>query len=157
MTIVQFSSTFIAIHIAPNYTKRNIMDQQTEVYLRTRPSTNCGSVIQIQGDAVKVDKDEYPFNKIYGPLTTQADIDDSSIREFVESSTSFTAIAYGCSGSGKSFTMVGDAKQPGMIPRALQNIFSCYNVSSEPIIKPFGESYAVLNNDQISEEKRKRE
>lgn len=148
----QFNQKYIVIHIS------GTMEQTTQVYLRLRPSKTSQSTFKIDGNSITVKKEQkYDFTHIFEPTATQAEIYEASVRKYVESSNSFTAMSCGASGAGKSYTMIGDSKSPGIIPRALDNIFGVHNVSKEPIIKPFEDSIVILNDDAVKVEKSKRE
>ena len=44
-------------------------------------------------------------------------------------------MAYGQTGAGKSYTMMGTPKQPGLIPQIAQNIFECFEKAKSDSIK----------------------
>ncbi|XP_018575548.1 kinesin-like protein subito [Anoplophora glabripennis] len=68
----------------------------------------------------------YSFTKIFNPQIKQIEIFNSIVRAkmlgFINGRNS-TLLAYGASGSGKTFTIVGTAEEPGVIPRALEYVF----------------------------------
>ncbi|KOB71101.1 Kinesin-like protein 6 [Operophtera brumata] len=49
---------------------------------------------------------------------------------------SFTLLAYGASGSGKTYTLMGTVNSPGLIPRSLEYVFKLVYASHQPIYKP---------------------
>ncbi|GAV03422.1 hypothetical protein RvY_13848 [Ramazzottius varieornatus] len=81
---------------------------------------------------VKTDKAEkgekvYTFDGVYGSESTQEDVFNGSIRSLVDAALqgfNSTIFAYGQTGTGKTFTMQGSSKDPGIIPRSMQQIFS---------------------------------
>ncbi|CAH1993418.1 unnamed protein product [Acanthoscelides obtectus] len=82
----------------------------------------------------------YTFTKIFGPEDRQVDVFNYMVKPKVlrfingQNSTLFT---YGVSGSGKTFTIVGTADEPGIIPRALEYIFrTIKGVGFKDDIKP---------------------
>ena len=73
-----------------------------------------------------VDDKIYTFDKIFPEESTQEDI-YGSVSSLVKATVrgyNTTIFAYGCTGSGKSFTMTGNGSAPGIIPRAISEIFS---------------------------------
>lgn len=73
-----------------------------------------------------VDDKIYTFDKIFPEPSTQEDIyrSVSSLVKATVRGYNTTIFAYGCTGSGKSFTMTGNSSAPGIIPRAISEIFS---------------------------------
>ena len=73
-----------------------------------------------------VDDKIFSFDKIFPEECTQEDI-YSSVSAHVKATVSgynTTIFAYGSTGSGKSYTMTGNSTAPGIIPRAISEIFS---------------------------------
>ncbi|VEN61455.1 unnamed protein product, partial [Callosobruchus maculatus] len=68
----------------------------------------------------------FTFTKIFGAETRQVDVFNYMVKpkvlRFINGHNS-TLFTYGVSGSGKTFTIVGTADEPGIIPRALEYIF----------------------------------
>lgn len=64
-----------------------------------------------------------------------------------------TILCYGTSGSGKTFTILGD-KLPGLVPRAIIQIFSehCNNISADPCVKVDRNDIILIQDMQIEEE-----
>ena len=107
----------------------------------TRPDGTLSCVSIIDGNTVRlvqpegygsrksvsaVDDKHYTFSKVFGENSNQEDIYDhvsSHVRATVNGYNS-TIFAYGSTGSGKSYTMTGNSSDPGIIPRAISEIFS---------------------------------
>ena len=73
-----------------------------------------------------VDDKLYSFDKIFPEEAAQEDI-YKSVSSMVKATVrgyNTTIFAYGCTGSGKSFTMTGNGAAPGVIPRAISEIFT---------------------------------
>jgi hypothetical protein len=88
-----------------------------------------------------VDDKMYTFDRIF-PATTSLNPEDlvrqqdeiyqqvsTHVRAAVSGYNS-TIFAYGSTGSGKSYTMTGNSQQPGIIPRAISEIFSLIESST---------------------------
>eukprot|EP00040_Diaphanoeca_grandis_P024204 m.132813 g.132813 ORF g.132813 m.132813 type:complete len:788 (-) comp29632_c0_seq3:90-2453(-) len=129
-----------------------------KVVVRCRPlnskevSNNCEKCVDIDPHAgsIKVTKPEsssepkkYTFDHIYDANCKQADIYDESVHPIVEDvirGFNGTVFAYGQTGTGKTWTMEGDRKNPeqrGVIPRAFQHIFDQIGKAKE------GQQYLV--------------
>ena len=96
----------------------------------------------------------FSFDKIYDGSSSQSDI-YKSVSDNVAACTrgyNTTIFAYGCTGSGKSYTMAGTDTQPGIIPRALEQIFSIIETrtSEDPDIFFYVRmSYVELYNNNL--------
>jgi len=69
---------------------------------------------------------EYQFDAVFGPNSTQADVYDSTTKDIVQQTlhgVNCTVFAYGATGAGKTHTMLGSDSDPGIIPRAMIDIF----------------------------------
>lgn len=116
------------------------------VYLRIKPNSaktnkEIYRVVGLKTLHVKkgenVDK-KYSFTRIFDSESTQADLFCQSVRWQViyfllgESSTILT---YGASNSGKTYTLYGSTDSPGIIPRAIEFLFSSINCTLAPWYK----------------------
>ncbi|KAG2451808.1 hypothetical protein HYH02_003584 [Chlamydomonas schloesseri] len=71
-------------------------------------------------------KHQFAFDRVFSPGTSQDMVFDE-ISELVQSALDGHKVcifAYGQTGSGKTYTMLGSRDQPGVIPRAMQQIFT---------------------------------
>ncbi|XP_066152234.1 kinesin-like protein subito isoform X1 [Euwallacea fornicatus] len=97
---------------------------------------------------------QFTFSHIFQADSTQSDIFDSTIKEKVLgfiNGLPCTLLAYGVSGAGKTFTMIGSAEQPGIIPRSLDYLFRTLSnhINKIPIVKPeANRKFQVLNTYQ---------
>jgi len=69
---------------------------------------------------------DYQFDRVFGPDTTQEEIYKATTQEIVFETLkgkNCTVFAYGSTGAGKTFTMLGTDSDPGIIPRSLVDIF----------------------------------
>jgi len=74
----------------------------------------------------------YTFNRVFGPESAQKNLYETSVKpaaNAVLQGFNATIFAYGQTGTGKTYTMMGDERDPfnpnsaGMIPRAIEQIF----------------------------------
>ncbi|CAL9780923.1 unnamed protein product [Musa acuminata subsp. burmannicoides] len=69
----------------------------------------------------------YAFDRVFGPSTTTQVVYDVSAQPIVKAAMegiNGTVFAYGVTSSGKTHTMHGDPKTPGIIPLAIKDVFS---------------------------------
>ncbi|THU69110.1 hypothetical protein C4D60_Mb08t10970 [Musa balbisiana] len=69
----------------------------------------------------------FAFDRVFGPSTTTQVVYDVTARPVVKASMegiNGTVFAYGVTSSGKTHTMHGDPKSPGIIPLAIKDVFS---------------------------------
>ncbi|XP_068779331.1 kinesin-like protein KIF22 isoform X2 [Struthio camelus] len=68
---------------------------------------------------------EYRFDAVYGPGASQSDVYLGSVRPLLPHlarGRNVSVLAYGPSASGKTYTMLGTAEEPGVIPRAMRDL-----------------------------------
>lgn len=129
------------------------------VYLRIKPNSaktnkEIYTVVGLKTLHVKkgenVDK-KYTFTRIFDSESTQADLFCQSVRCQViyfllgESSTILT---YGASNSGKTYTLYGSTDSPGVIPRAIEFLFSTINCTLAPWYKISDDNRIVCLDEQ---------
>ncbi|KAH7287488.1 hypothetical protein KP509_32G058200 [Ceratopteris richardii] len=69
----------------------------------------------------------YAFDRVFGPATTTRHVYDVAAQHVVAGAmegVNGTVFAYGVTSSGKTHTMHGDQKSPGIIPLAVKDVFS---------------------------------
>ncbi|GLV32118.1 subito [Carabus blaptoides fortunei] len=131
--------------------------EHLQVYLRLKPCDHLNEIYDIENnvlvcrvprgsqfmrniqDGNKV-KRQYSFTKIYGPDTNQVELFNDCIKhrmlDFLNGKNG-NIFTYGTSGSGKTYTILGTATNPGIIPRALEYMFRTLPPIDEvPILKP---------------------
>lgn len=105
---------------------------------------------------------KYNFTKIFEPKTTQAEIFSELVKpkllKFINGQNS-TLLTYGVSSSGKTYTIVGTAEMPGLLPRSLEYIFSSLpDIKEAPIYKPVPYGKIIrLTEDEIIKERQFKE
>lgn len=114
---------------------------------------------------IKKEKDakEFVFDYVFGMDTRQENIYETCAYSLVENGLegyNGTVFAYGQTGAGKTFTMVGDYKDPeikGIIPRAFDHIISAIHTSEERQYVIRASFIEIYNEDVLDllEEKKK--
>eukprot|EP00698_Gefionella_okellyi_P002835 TRINITY_DN12707_c0_g1_i1.p1 TRINITY_DN12707_c0_g1~~TRINITY_DN12707_c0_g1_i1.p1 ORF type:complete len:889 (+),score=219.47 TRINITY_DN12707_c0_g1_i1:46-2712(+) len=95
---------------------------------------------------------QFNFDNVFPPATTQQEVYDY-VQPFVQSALSgfnATILAYGQTGAGKTYTMMGDLGQMGVIPRAVSTLFdTMHSDSSTDKLYHVKMSYVELYNDKF--------
>ena len=98
----------------------------------------------------------FTFDRVFDMSCQQADIFDFSIRNTVEdimNGYNGTVFAYGQTGAGKSYTMMGDmtdSNKKGVIPRIAEQIFDAILVNGNPQIEyTVGISYLEIYMEKL--------
>ncbi|XP_008436546.1 kinesin-like protein KIF20A [Poecilia reticulata] len=70
---------------------------------------------------------KFSFSKVFGPQTTQGELFEDAVRsqvfDFLEGENALI-FSYGVTNAGKTFTIQGTPKHPGILPRVLDAVFS---------------------------------
>ncbi|EFA08129.2 kinesin-like protein KIF19 [Tribolium castaneum] len=93
---------------------------------------------------------QYSFDVVFGENSTQEEVykvTTSSLVQDVLNGYNATVFAYGPTGAGKTHTMVGDSSQPGIMVRALNDIFEAVKEKQDQYSVSM--SYLELYNEQI--------
>lgn len=76
----------------------------------------------------------YAFDRVFGPPTTTRRVYDTAAQQVVSGAMSGingTVFAYGVTSSGKTHTMHGEQRSPGIIPLAVKDVFSIIQETPE--------------------------
>jgi len=131
-TSVQVATVPVAPVAAPAESSK------VQVCLRVKPSDSKVETIKVLDDT-KVratpppgapptfKTTEFSFSKVFGPEATQQEVFElvaaPLISGLLESGKDGLIFAYGVTNSGKTFTVEGNQKNPGIIPQTLERIF----------------------------------
>ncbi|XP_064551694.1 kinesin-like protein subito [Drosophila montana] len=146
-------------------TDNSELETGPQVFLRLRPVespsklygiSDCGNVLITSAAATEnssnnVNRMEkhYSFTTIFDSLVGQRDVYDKCVGPRISEEECVTIMAYGTSGSGKTYTLLGDNVRAGVIPRALENIFTMYNkqLYTTPKLKLINARMIILEDD----------
>ncbi|CAK9198574.1 unnamed protein product [Sphagnum troendelagicum] len=111
----------------------------------------------------------YAFDRVFGPATTTRGVYDVAAQHVVSGAmqgVNGTVFAYGVTSSGKTHTMHGDQKSPGIIPLAIKDLFSIiqetpsrefllrvsyleiYNEVINDLLNPIGQNLRIREDGQ---------
>uniref|UniRef100_A0A087XIH7 Kinesin-like protein n=1 Tax=Poecilia formosa TaxID=48698 RepID=A0A087XIH7_POEFO len=97
---------------------------------------------------------KYHFSIFYGEQTTQQEVFLSSVKPILPhilNGQNASVFAYGPTGAGKTHTMLGTAEQPGVIPRAVREVFNLVSAKDEDEGWDYsiGMSYLEIYNEKV--------
>lgn len=99
------------------------------------------------------------FTAIFRHESSQPEVYGKCVQQTIQSQENLTVLTYGTSNSGKTFTLMGEEKEPGIIPRAIEQTFSRYkkNISSTPTLKIVKGEWSILDDEAVEAESKNRE
>ncbi|KAM6897893.1 kinesin-like protein KIF22 [Xenentodon cancila] len=95
---------------------------------------------------------KYRFDVYHGEQTTQQEVFLSSVKPILPHvlvGQNASVFAYGPTGAGKTHTMLGTAEQPGVIPRAVREVFSLVHDEDEGWDYSISMSYLEIYNEKV--------
>lgn len=75
----------------------------------------------------------YTYDRVFGQSSTNAEVYDRCARRVVQAALrgyNGTVFAYGQTGSGKTHSMLGQGRDPGIVPRAVHDVFKYIEAAS---------------------------
>ena len=123
--------------------------------LRARPNlalARRGGIDYLRLDKTK-DK-AYRFDHAFGPEQTTEELYNTTVRRVVDAvMTGFhgSCFAYGATGSGKTYTMTGDAEHPGIMPRAISDLFALSTTKHDDYKWRFSLVYVEIYNERVKD------
>lgn len=108
-----------------------------------------------QDDILRVNRSrekQYIFDCAFGQNSNQADVYKEVAKPLIEnviSGYNATVFAYGATGAGKTFTMLGTDSEPGIMARALNDLFFAMDKTKEDMKYKVSMSYFEIYNEMI--------
>ncbi|XP_037610514.1 kinesin-like protein KIF22 [Sebastes umbrosus] len=99
---------------------------------------------------------KYHFDAFHGEQTTQQEVFRSSVKPtlpHILNGQNASVFAYGPTGAGKTHTMMGSSDQPGVIPRAVREVFKLVKAKGEEEGWDYsiGMSYLEIYNEKVKD------
>ncbi|XP_032900452.1 kinesin-like protein KIF19 isoform X1 [Amblyraja radiata] len=94
----------------------------------------------------------YLFDVAFNYSATQDDVYRSTTKDLIEgviSGYNATVFAYGPTGAGKTYTMLGTDSEPGIYVRTLNDLFKCIEETSDDMEYTVSMSYLEIYNEMI--------
>ncbi|XP_065094667.1 kinesin-like protein subito isoform X2 [Ochlerotatus camptorhynchus] len=103
---------------------------------------------------------QYTFSEIFDEEVSQADVYDRCIKPSIRNVSGergATFLTYGTSGSGKTYTLLGNNASPGIVPRAIEQVYVEYanNISTNPSLKIDKTAVSFLDDESVYRELKK--
>ncbi|XP_063156611.1 kinesin-like protein KIF18B [Candoia aspera] len=135
---------------------------------------NCQSTVQVLSDSMLVfDPEEsdllglqvhepvyrkkgknmvFVFDQVFGKRATQAEVFENTTKEVLDgmlNGHNCSVFAYGATGAGKTYTMLGSEKEPGIMYLTMEELFKKIEVRKEKKLCEVFISYQEVYNEQI--------
>nr|XP_029722364.1 kinesin-like protein subito isoform X1 [Aedes albopictus] len=162
------SSSPIAAESAPQESAKD--NDTVRVCLRLRPhlrSNPYKAAFRIHENSLlakNVDDNsterQYTFSEIFDDTVSQAEVYDRCIKPAmrnISGERGATFLTYGTSGSGKTYTLLGNHTNPGIVPRAIEQVFmeNANSISPHPGLKVDKNAVSFLDDDSVCRELKK--
>lgn len=100
---------------------------------------------------------QYTFSDIFNDSVSQAQVYESCIKTAISNITGdrgATFLTYGTSGSGKTYTLLGSNNSPGIVPRAIEQVFveNSKLISPQPNLKIDKTTIQTLDDESVRDE-----
>ncbi|KAJ3025598.1 UNVERIFIED_CONTAM: Kinesin-like protein kif19 [Siphonaria sp. JEL0065] len=128
------SSILVALRIRPLTTKESKESTATNANASVVKPTSktCLSVTDLSDaqDVLRQDRPRektYEFDNVFSETASQVNVFEGTTKglvDFVLQGFNTTVFAYGATGAGKTYTMLGTHEQPGVMPQTLDHLFS---------------------------------
>uniref|UniRef100_A0A158PH03 Kinesin-like protein n=1 Tax=Angiostrongylus costaricensis TaxID=334426 RepID=A0A158PH03_ANGCS len=96
---------------------------------------------------------QFSFDAAFGPNSTQMDIHDATTASLINSllaGYNATVFAYGATGSGKTFTMIGTKERPGLMSLLTQSLYQKISLDDYQVQLSYLEIYNEIIRDLLS-------
>ncbi|KAH9674018.1 kinesin-like protein KIN-7K [Citrus sinensis] len=144
------------------YTENPSSKENVTVTVRFRPLSpreiRQGEEIAWYADGETILRNEdnpsiaYAYDRVFGPTTTTRHVYDIAAQHVVSGAMdgiNGTIFAYGVTSSGKTHTMHGDQRSPGIIPLAVKDAFSIIQEVVNDLLNPAGQNLRIREDSQI--------
>ncbi|ETE73804.1 Kinesin-like protein KIF18B, partial [Ophiophagus hannah] len=105
------------------------------------------SVSQKKGKNMK-----FIFDRVFGEMATQAEVFENTTKEILNgvlNGHNCSVFAYGATGAGKTYTMLGSEKEPGIMYLTMKELYKKIEVKKEEKFCEVFISYQEVYNEQI--------
>ncbi|KAH9737636.1 kinesin-like protein KIN-7K [Citrus sinensis] len=143
------------------YTENPSSKENVTVTVRFRPLSpreiRQGEEIAWYADGETILRNEdnpsiaYAYDRVFGPTTTTRHVYDIAAQHVVSGAMdgiNGTIFAYGVTSSGKTHTMHGDQRSPGIIPLAVKDAFSIIQEVVNDLLNPAGQNLRIREDSQ---------
>ncbi|GMT35135.1 hypothetical protein PFISCL1PPCAC_26432, partial [Pristionchus fissidentatus] len=96
---------------------------------------------------------QFAFDAAFGPNSTQEDVHEATTAHLIESVVqgyNATIFAYGATGSGKTFTMIGSKEQPGLMSLLTRSLYDKIDLDEYTVQLSYLEVYNEVIRDLLN-------
>ncbi|GMT07706.1 hypothetical protein PENTCL1PPCAC_29880 [Pristionchus entomophagus] len=96
---------------------------------------------------------QFGFDAAFGPNSTQEDVHEATTAHLIESVVqgyNATIFAYGATGSGKTFTMIGTKEQPGLMSLLTRSLYDKIDEETDTVQLSYLEVYNEVIRDLLN-------
>ncbi|KAF7390834.1 hypothetical protein HZH66_009314 [Vespula vulgaris] len=146
----------VYLRLKPFPRKVKLLPQQEEAYKVINSTTLATKLPCLENNSSfarsktsEITSRTYTFTQTFGPEITQLELFDQAIKQQMFdflAGQSCNVMTYGTTNSGKSYTLQGTITSPGIIPRALEFVFSIITPKPIPSYKPVHHCDAIFLN-----------
>lgn len=161
------TNTIIESHqkTSRQYRSKKEKNDNIRVFVRTHPSSDSPGAITCEGKTIKILKPgdgksvfksqhpksyEYEFDAVFGENSTQDEVYTNTCKDLIPrlfEGNNVTVFAYGSTGTGKTFTIMGDDSNTGIIQLSISDLFAARQSYDKELVIKF--SYIEVYNENI--------
>jgi hypothetical protein len=150
-----------------NMSKKCTKEETVKTFCRMRQSEKMTDAYKIFNDNTKLTIDDknsniksFIFTKIFAPISDQNEIFQTIciplIDDMINLQKSGLIFTFGLTNSGKTYTIVGDTSNPGILPLTMKYVFDIVNTQNINIYCNYIEIYNEDVYDLLSENGKKK-
>ena len=123
----QKSNIFVSVRIRPLSAKESEFSKTECLTIQNQNTLSIENLDVKQMKAKTVKEQQYTYDLVFNKNSSQAEVYENTTKILLNSilnGFNATVFAYGATGSGKTYTMLGTGEQPGIMPRAITDLFN---------------------------------
>ncbi|NWU48539.1 KI18B protein, partial [Dromas ardeola] len=129
-----------------------VVDQHILVFDPEEPGGASGSVLPARGPKHQGKDLKFAFDRVFGEKATQEEVFQHTTRDVLDSvlnGYNCSVFAYGATGAGKTYTMLGSEKNPGIMYLTMVELYKRIEARKEEKSCEVLVSYQEVYNEQI--------
>ncbi|NXV22893.1 KI18B protein, partial [Cepphus grylle] len=129
-----------------------VVDQHILVFDPEEPGSASGGVLPARGSKHQGKDLKFAFDRVFGEKATQEEVFQHTTRDVLDSvlnGYNCSVFAYGATGAGKTYTMLGSEKNPGIMYLTMVELYKRIEARKEEKSCEVLVSYQEVYNEQI--------
>ncbi|XP_010180404.1 PREDICTED: kinesin-like protein KIF18B, partial [Mesitornis unicolor] len=130
----------------------HVVDQHMLIFDPEEPSGPLGSVLPTRGPKHQGKDLKFIFDRVFGEKATQEEVFQHATRDMLDgvlNGYNCSVFAYGATGAGKTYTMLGSEESPGIIYLTMVELYKRIEARKEEKSCEVLVSYQEVYNEQI--------